>query len=171
MDSAGNAPNVIVVMGVSGAGKTTVGRALADALAWPFHEADDYHSSDNVRTMARGEALSDDERGPWLAALHSLILGIVIRGAHAVLACSALKHSYRQTLIGDASPKAVRFVFLDVPRDTLEARLRARVGHFASQELLPSQLATLELPRSAVRVDGTLPVHEIVRRIRDTLEV
>jgi gluconokinase len=158
--------NVIVVMGVSGAGKTRVGQALAASLAWPFYDADEYHSAANIEKLAHGIALTDDDRAPWLDAIHALIVNTVESGAHCVIACSALKHAYRVRLTEGLSPDAVRFVFLDVPPDILEQRLRTRTGHFVAPALLRSQLATLEIPRSALRVDGTLPVADIVRLIR-----
>jgi gluconokinase len=165
------APHVVIVMGVSGAGKTAIGRALADELGWPFHEGDDYHSADNIKKMARGHALTDADREPWIAALHALVKKIVDAGAHGVLACSALKHAYREALVAGTPAGAVRFVFLDVPVNVLEERLRRRVGHFVPPELLPSQLATLEIPRSALRVDGTVSIPEIVERIRQSFGV
>ncbi len=159
-------------MGVSGAGKTLVGHALAAAVGWPFYEGDDYHSQANVDKMAHGIPLDDADRAPWLAALRDLIAGVISRGEHGVLACSALKQHYRDVLVPEnAAPGAVRFVFLDVPKPVLLERLKDRKGHFMPPELLDSQLATLEHPRDAVRIDGTRPVPEIVRRVRDDLGV
>jgi gluconokinase len=170
--TASEAIHVIVVMGVSGAGKTLVGRTLADALGWPFHEGDDYHSAANIEKMSHGIPLTDDDRAPWLAALHHLIVGIITRDERGVVACSALKHSYRQDLASTTLRRsAVRFVYLDVPRAVLEQRLRARRGHFAPPELLDSQLATLEEPHDALRVNGDQPPAEIVREIRTRLGV
>jgi gluconokinase len=157
--------NVIVVMGVSGAGKTYVGQALAKSLAWPFYEGDDYHPSANIEKMAHGIALTDADRVPWLEAIHTLIADTVASGSHAIVACSALKHSYRVQLVDGLPSGAVRFVFLDVPPEILKERIRRRKGHFVPPALLPSQLATLEIPRNALRVDGTLPVTDIVRLI------
>lgn len=163
-------PRVIIVMGIAGAGKTAVGEALARDLGWPFHEGDDYHSPASVRKMSHGEALTDDDRRPWLDALAHLVHGIIARQDHGVLACSALKQWYRDTLVPpDLPPGAVRFVYLDVPRAVLERRLTRRTHHFAPPELLPSQLATLEEPRDALRVDGTRTIPEIVRTIRESL--
>lgn len=163
--------NVIVVMGVSGAGKTYVGQALADSLAWPFHEGDAYHSTANIEKMAHGIPLTDADRWPWLDAIHELIATTVASASHAIVACSALKHDYRVRLSEGFPEDAVRFVFLDVPPQVLLERVRHRKGHFVPPELLPSQLATLEIPRTALRVDGTLPVDEIVRLIRNTFHI
>ncbi|MEO6877355.1 MAG: gluconokinase, GntK/IdnK-type [Gemmatimonadaceae bacterium] len=158
---------VIVVMGVSGAGKTTVGRALAQALEWEFQDADDYHTPEHIAKMHRGEGLTDEDRWPWLAALCDMIADVAHGHRRAVLACSALKHWYRTALIPpDVAPGAVQFVYLDVPVEVLRERLADRAHHFATPALLTSQLATLEVPREALCVDGTLPVAEIVRLIR-----
>jgi gluconokinase len=158
---------VIVVMGVAGAGKTTVGRELAQAIGWEFHDADEFHSPENIAKMHRGEALTDDDRRPWLATLSALIATIVREGRRAVLACSALKHSYREVLVPPGvAPGAVRFTYLDVPAGELRRRLTERHDHFAPPELLASQLATLEAPRDAVWIDGMCSVEEEVRTIR-----
>ena len=155
-------------MGVAGAGKTTVGRELAQATGWEFHDADEYHSPENIAKMHRGEPLTDDDRRPWLATLSALIATIVREGRHAVLACSALKQSYRDVLVAPDVPKgAVRFTYLDVPPAELRRRLTERTHHFAPPELLASQLATLEQPRDAVWVDGTRSVKTEVQTIRD----
>lgn len=162
----------IVIMGVSGAGKTVVGQALASALQWPFDEGDDYHSAANIAKMSHGEGLTDADRAPWLAALHDLIEATIERGDCAVLACSALREAYRTALVpADASRDEVPFVYLDVPPSVLEERLRGRHGHFAGPSLLESQLATLEKPRDALWIDGTLPIPEIVQRIRAALGI
>jgi carbohydrate kinase (thermoresistant glucokinase family) len=159
-------PQVIVMMGVAGAGKTHVGRALATTLGWRFLEGDDYHSASNVEKMAHGHPLTDADRAPWLAALRDELGAIIGRAEHAVLACSALKQQYRDALVPAGVDRAViAFVFLDVPRDVLLQRLATRTGHFAPPELLPSQLATLEAPADALCVDGTMSVADIVDTI------
>lgn len=164
-------PRVIVVMGPSGAGKTTVGRALAESLGWQYLEGDDFHPAANVEKMAAGIPLDDADRAPWLAALEHLIAGILAEGGHAVLACSALRHRYRAAMIPPEAPSwAVRFVYLQVPAAVLRERLEHREGHFMPPSLLPSQLAALEPPtESGFTVDGTRPPAEIVRTVRATL--
>ena len=163
---------VIVVMGVSGAGKTEVGRALADAIDWAFHDADEYHSKANIEKMHRGEGLTDADRAPWLAKLRALVTDVIASNQRVVLACSALKESYRDMLRApNTGTEETRFVYLDVPRAVLEERLRTRHGHFAPPALLESQLATLEPPSDALWVDGTKSPPEIVRSIRAELRV
>lgn len=157
-------PLHVVVMGVAGAGKTTVGRALAESLGWLFLEADDLHPDANRAKMARGEGLTDEDREPWLAALEARLEAH--RGESLVLACSALRESHRARL---ARARAVRFVYLDVPPEVLRERLARRRGHYAGISLLPSQLATLEPPADAIRVDGTRPVGELVATLRGAL--
>jgi carbohydrate kinase (thermoresistant glucokinase family) len=151
----------VIVMGVSGAGKTTVGSALAGRLGWAFIEGDDFHPASNVAKMASGHPLTDADRASWLAALRRKIEEVIESASHAVIACSALKHAYRSVLAGD-DPDAVRFVQLDVPVEVLRERLEHRHGHFMPASLIGSQLATLEPSRTALRVDGTQPVAQIV---------
>ncbi len=161
---------VIVVMGVSAAGKTAAGEALARELGWQFVEGDDYHSAANKAKMHRGEGLTDDDRRPWLLALRDVIARAIDEKSHVVLACSALKQWYRDLLVpDDAPPGAVRFLFLNVPREVLEERARKRHHPFATPALLDSQLATLEPPRDAIWLDGTKPVPEIVDAARAAL--
>lgn len=168
----GVSTRVIVVMGVAGAGKTLVGSTLARALGWAFYDGDDFHSAENVAKMHRGIGLTDADRQPWLAALRDVIERVIRDGRKAVLACSALKEAYRRTLTPDDAPiGTVRFLYLDVPADVLRERLERRAHHYAPPELLSSQLATLEPPRDAIRVDGTLSPDEIVRAARLALAV
>lgn len=168
----GRPPNVIVVMGVAGAGKTLVGRTLARAIGWAFYDADDFHSRVNIEKMSRGEGLTDADRRPWLAAMRAIIAGIIERADHGVLACSALKEWYRRALVPEDAPApAVRFVYLEVPEPVLRERVASRKGHFAPPELLPSQLETLEPPTDALWEDGTKSPDEIVRSIRASLNI
>lgn len=158
-------------MGVSGAGKTEVGRALAASLHWRFVDADEYHSAANREKMHRGQGLTDADRAPWLATLRGLLTTALARREHVVLACSALKQTYRETLTpAGATPDEVRFVYLDVPAGVLRERLKNRKHHFAGPELLDSQLATLEKPRDAIWVDGSKPVDEVAAIARQELE-
>src|ERR1700730_478580 len=133
-------------MGVSGAGKTTVGNILAGELGWEFADADDYHSAANVEKMRTGIALTDADREPWLETLRQLISRWIADKRNAVLACSALKKAYREFL--RVSPD-VRFVYLKVTQDLLTERLRTRRGHFMTEKMLASQLAALEEPDDA----------------------
>lgn len=165
------AASVIVVMGVTGAGKTTVGQALAQSLHWAFYEGDDFHTKHNIELMRHGTPLTDDDREPWLQALARLIANVIANHDHAVLACSALRQRYRDELVPPNVPGAVRFVYLDVPLDVLRDRVSRRPHHFMPASLLPSQLETLEKPRDAITVDGTSPPPQIVRQVRDTLGV
>ncbi len=133
-------------MGVSGAGKTTVGGLLAERLGWEFLDADDFHPPHNREKMAAGVALNDADRAPWLESLAQALKGRVEAGRGVVLACSALKRAYRDQLRVDPS---VRFVHLQVARGALERRLAQRKGHYFRPELLTSQLAALEEPSDA----------------------
>lgn len=162
-------------MGVAGVGKTSVGEALARALGWGFLDADAFHSKENVAKMARGEALTDVDRAPWLAALHAEIAAHVTSARPTVLACSALAGAYRAVLAGEPEiARHVGFAHLAAPASVIAARLRARAGHYAKAELLDSQLAALEPPLSgvlgahdaqAIVVDATLPIDDIVATI------
>ena len=157
---------VILLMGVSGAGKTTVGELLASQLACDFADGDDYHSPANIAKMRAGIPLTDADREPWLDTLHALIARWVAAGKTAVLACSALKQSYRDRLrIGPE----VRIVYLRVSVPELRERLRLRTGHFMTAAMLDSQLATLEEPGDAIQVDGDLPPEEIAVEIQKRL--
>ncbi len=157
-------PLVIVVMGVSGVGKSTVGRLLADTLGWDFYDADDFHPERNVVKMRSGLPLDDGDRMPWLRALRALIEECIERTHPAVLACSALKASYRTILHG--GDKEVRFVYLAATPGLVQERLEARTGHFMNPDLLSSQIATLEVPRDACRVSAAGTPEEIVEEIR-----
>jgi gluconokinase len=169
--STAGCPGVIVVMGVAGAGKTTVGRALAAALGRAFHDADDFHPAANVARMRAGIPLTDADRAPWLDALRALVARCLTDGTPAVLACSALREAYRTALLpAGVAPTRVRFVFLDVTPTTAERRLAARANHYMPASLLDSQFATLEAPtgapHAALRVDAEWPVDVLVAEAR-----
>jgi gluconokinase len=155
---------VVIVMGAAGAGKTTVGQALARALRWRFVEGDEYHSVEAVAKMRGGEPLTDADRRPWLAALHAVIEAAVVRREPLVVTCSALHERYREVLRGTL--RGVRFVYLQADAATLRDRLTRRTGHFAGPALVASQLAALEEPRDAVTIDATRAVDEIVDTVR-----
>lgn len=157
----------IVVMGVSGSGKTRVGRALARALKLPFLEGDDFHPPANIAKMHSGQPLSDADRAPWLAALNQALQERHARGQAVVLACSALKESYRQQL--QQAGVELRFVYLHSSADELRQRVENRRTHFMPASLLQSQFDALEEPEHAIRVDALLPVGAIVRLVRKEL--
>lgn len=159
---------VILLMGVTGSGKTTIGLALADALEWQFADADDFHSPTNVTKMRAGIPLNDADREPWLAALHDAIAGWIETGTDVVLACSALKQSYREQLL--IGPQ-VRLVYLRGSRELISRRLAQRHGHYMNPGLLPSQLATLQEPQDAVVVDVGAALPRIVGDIRKAIGV
>ena len=141
---------IVVVMGVSGSGKSTVGAALARALGWPFLDADDFHPPQNVAKMAAGTPLTDDDRWPWLDRIVDALRAITAAHGNAVLACSALRHAYRVRL-GRAG--AMRFVHLRGDSATIEQRLATRQHRYMPASLLASQFATLEAPDDAIDVD------------------
>ena len=156
-------------MGVTGCGKTTVGVTLAAACGWIFHDADDFHPAENVAKMKRGAALDDEDRWPWLARLNTFLLDHEREGKSVVLACSALKQSYRDRLARGCA--AARFVFLDGDKQLIRARLAARQGHYMNPKLLESQFAILERPEDALRLDIAGSPAEMVRSIRKGLAV
>ena len=159
---------IVVLMGVTGSGKTTVGRALAESLRWAFYDADDFHPPANVAKMASGVPLTDNDRWPWLDRIADLLAHVQARGDHAVLACSALKQIYRDRI---ARAGAVRFVFLQGDLATIEARLATRRHKYMPASLLPSQIATLEEPTDALVVDIRAEVDAQVSAIRDGLHL
>jgi gluconokinase len=136
---------VLIIMGVVGAGKTTVGTLLGDKLGWQFADADDFHPQENKEKISHGIPLTDADRAPWLAAIRSAILQWNLAGTNVVLACSALKRTYRDEL----RPGQVHFAYLKGDAALLQQRLRSRHGHFADEKILASQLATLEEPSVA----------------------
>jgi len=161
-----NEPRVILLMGVAGSGKTTVGRLLAQNLGWRFTDADDFHPPANVAKMSAGHPLTDDDRAPWLAALRAHIDARLAAGENTVIACSALKQAYRNTLIID--PGCIKLVHLHGSRELLHARLLQRPGHFMKPALLDSQLADLAPPAYALVADIAQPPGEIAALIGRT---
>jgi gluconokinase len=136
------APRVLLLMGVSGSGKTTVGALLAGKLGWPYAEADSFHPAANVAKMAAGHPLTDEDRWPWLQAIRAWIDGQLARGEHGVVTCSALKRAYRDVLRGPG----VQLIYLRGARELIAERMAARRGHFFKPAMLDSQFADLEEP-------------------------
>ncbi|MEO8485823.1 MAG: gluconokinase [Betaproteobacteria bacterium] len=159
---------IIVVMGVTGCGKSTVGAALAERLGWRFADADDFHPPANVAKMASGTPLTDDDRWPWLDRIADELAAIQSAGGHAVLACSALKEIYRARI---ARAGDVRFVHLTGDQATVAARLAVRKHRYMPASLLASQYATLEPPRGAIEIDLRLPVVDQVDAVCRALAV
>jgi gluconokinase len=151
-------------MGVTGAGKTTIGRALAGALGWEFHDGDELHSEASKLKMHRGIALDDADRAPWLSAIRKLILAMLSEDRDGVIACSALKQSYRDEIVVD--PNLVKVVYLKGSKEVIAERLRNRSGHFMNPDLLQSQFDTLEEPGDAIVVDVSMAPEAIVNAIR-----
>ena len=159
---------VVVLMGVAGSGKTTIGRLLAEELGWKFYDADDFHPPANVEKMASGCPLEDADRLPWLEALRDLIRGCLERGEGAVVACSALKESYREyLLVGEG----VRLAYLKGDHELILERLGKRRGHFMKPKMLDSQFAALEEPEPETHFDISARPGEVVREIRRRLGV
>ncbi|MDT4894966.1 MAG: gluconokinase [Acidobacteriota bacterium] len=157
---------VVVLMGVTGSGKTTIGRLLSKELGWTFYDADDFHTRANVEKMQSGTPLTDDDRRPWLEALSNLIRNCLERGEPAVLACSALKESYRKFLLID---NRVKLIYLKGDYAIIQKRLSERRGHYMNPVLLDSQMETLEEPKTGLQVDISLSPDEIVKKIKTYL--
>jgi gluconokinase len=160
---------IVILMGVSGSGKTTIAERLAQALGWPFYEGDQFHPPANIAKMQQGIPLTDEDRWPWLQALRTRIETCIQQGVSAVLACSALKQAYREYLVIDEAE--VKLVYLKGDYDLIHKRLAQRRGHFMPPELLASQFATLEEPEQGVAVDIGHSPETIVALIRQQLGV
>ena len=158
---------IVVLMGVSGSGKTTIGRLLAEKLGWPFYDGDDFHPPANIAKMSQGTPLTEEDRVPWLAALHASIDSMLAAGQAAVITCSALTRFDRQHLLrGD---RGVELVYLHGDYNLIRRRLEARHGHFFRPELLASQFKTLEEPHEVFTVNVDQPPEDIVKIIMDHL--
>ncbi len=161
---------IVVLMGVSGSGKTTIGTLLAKRMATSFADADDYHSPANKAKMAAGHPLTDEDRQPWLETLNSLLLQWFEAGKGGVLACSALKDAYRKTLVRGLPLNAFSIVFLDGSKQMIAQRLAQRKNHYMNPDLLDSQLATLEPPADALRITNDHAPDVVVDEIMQHLE-
>lgn len=159
---------IILIMGVAGAGKTTIGELLASQLGWSFVDADSYHSPENIRKMSEGIPLTDEDRAPWIAALHSAIEKWLKAGQNIVLAASALKKSYRDAL---ALSDDVKLVYLRGTPELIRSRLLARHNHYMDPNLLGSQFRDLEEPEAAVIENVSKTPAQIVSEIRTRLSV
>jgi gluconokinase len=153
----------LIVMGVSGSGKTSVGKALAKHLKWDFYDADDFHPPENVAKMANGIPLDDSDRAPWLTALHDLISSSLKQNKSGVLACSALKERYRQKLMNGHD--GVQLIYLKGTYDLIWSRMETRTDHYMKPHMLHSQFETLEEPFNALIVDISLSVEEILELV------
>jgi gluconokinase len=156
-------PHALIVMGVSGSGKSTVGQALAARLGWRYEDADAYHPASNVAKMSAGQPLTDDDRWPWLQAIAAEIDRVITGGGSIVFGCSALKRAYRDILVHGRGD--VRIVFLDGSRELIAARMASRKNHFMPAGLLDSQFATLQRPapdESPIIASIDAPVEAIV---------
>jgi gluconokinase len=160
---------VIILMGVSGSGKTTVGRLLAERLGWPFYDGDDFHPKSNIDKMSQGLPLNDRDRRPWLMAIHDLLVGLTARKGRAILACSALKQDYRDLIVNGMG--GIKWVYLRGEYPILEERLKRRQGHHFKAALLGSQFEILEEPEDALVVQVDTPAESIVERIRGELQL
>jgi gluconokinase len=159
---------VVILMGVTASGKTTVGHMLAAELRWSFYDADDFHPTANVDKMRRGTPLTDTDRWPWLEALREQVRRCLVGGTPAVLACSALKEAYRHYLLIDPQ---VTLIYLKAGRELIRQRLQQRHGHFMNPDLLDSQFATLEEPTQGLFMDAALAPAAIVSAIRQALQI
>lgn len=168
---------IILLMGVSGSGKTTIGLLLADSLNWEFRDADAFHSPENIEKMRHGIPLNDLDRMPWLLALQTAIAQWLQEDKNVVLACSALRDSYRQFLVLDSDRSAnakgdrVKTVYLKSSFEIIQKRLQERHNHFMSEKLLKSQFDVLEEPDNAIPINISEPPQVIVQNIRTALGI
>jgi gluconokinase len=159
---------VILLMGVSGSGKTTIGQMLSGQLNWPFIDGDSLHSAGNIAKMAAGIPLTDDDRAPWLQSIHAVIERWQAQHKNGIVASSALKEQYRQILLTSSETK---LVYLRGSYDLIYSRMQHRPGHYMKPEMLQSQFATLEDPKDAIVVDISLSAEQIVSTIRQKLAI
>lgn len=160
---------IILVMGVSGSGKTTVAKKLAESLGWDFRDADEFHSQKNIEKMHSGVALDDADRLPWLQKIQNIIKQYLCENKNLVLTCSALKASYRQMML--VNHESVKLVYLKGSFELIEKRLQTRLNHFMSAKLLQTQFDALEEPIDAFTVDISQSVEAIVQEIREKIQI
>lgn len=160
---------IVVLMGVTGSGKTTIGELLASRTAAVFADADDYHPAANKEKMAAGHPLNDEDRQPWLETLNQLMRGWYQAGKSGILACSALKQKYRDTLASDMPQHALTFVWLDTPKEVIAERLAARHHEFMNPNLLQSQFDALEPPTDALRIVNDRAPEQVAERILEKI--
>ena len=160
---------ILIVMGVSGSGKSTIGQMLADQIGWPFFDGDDFHPPANVEKMSQGIPLTDEDRASWLAALTRLIRDTLHKEESAVLACSALKARYREQLRVD--PEQVKFIYLKGSYAQIEERMQSRSGHYMKPAMLASQFAALEEPSDALTVSIDAAPEQIVSQVISELHL
>ena len=158
---------IILVMGVSGSGKTTIGTKLAESLGWQFRDADDFHPPENIEKMRQGIPLDDADRLPWLQKMQNLIKQCLSENTNLVLTCSALKESYRQMLL--INKEFIQLVYLKGSFELIEKRLKERRNHFMTEKLLKSQFENLEEPDNAITVDISESLETIVQEIQANL--
>ncbi|MEM7593315.1 MAG: gluconokinase [Cyanobacteria bacterium P01_A01_bin.83] len=157
-----------IIMGVSGTGKSTIGKLLSDRTGWKFYDADDFHPQSNIDKMKQGIALTDSDRLPWLSGLQQLISNTLNNNQQGILACSSLKLSYRKMLCQDQT--GVVFVYLRGSYDCIQSRIEERTGHFMSSSLLKSQFDTLEEPQNALIIDVANTPEVIVEQILSKID-
>lgn len=158
---------ILILIGVSGSGKTTIGKMLATQLDWTFYDGDDFQPKDNVAKMEQGMPLNDRDRRPWLLAIHNLLVGLSAKRGRSIIACSALKQDYRDLLV--TGLQGIRFVYLKGEYAILEDRLKRRHGHYFKAALLGSQFEILEEPEDAIIVNVDNPPEAITASIRKSL--
>ena len=158
---------IVIVMGVSGSGKSTIGKMLASELNWEFFDADDFHPSANIEKMRQGIPLTDADRMPWLLTLQDAIASILQQDRNAVLACSALKSSYREIMLHNCDRSQIRLVYLKGSFQLIQERLKQRQNHYMSPDLLQSQFDILEEPEDAICVDISQPMDAIAQQISE----
>ena len=160
---------VIILMGVAGAGKTTIGKLLSEDLGWQFYDGDDFHPPANVVKMKQGIPLTDEDRTPWLDALRQLLLALVQKGEPAIVTSSALKQAYREHILGHSQDAC--FIYLRGDYDLIRDRLEQRKGHFMKSDLLENQFQALEEPEGGLVVDIRQNPEAIVRYIKKALRL